>query len=138
MQFDAPTVFVVVSGAPGSGKSTVARELARQLDLPLLSKDTIKEALLDSIGAKSVIASQRLGAAAIRTLLAVAAENKRGVLDSTWQPSLAIDDLKALPAPIVEVFCAVDSETARARYRARASTRHPGHFDAVHGSRTDF
>jgi predicted kinase len=134
----APEVFLVVSGPPGSGKSTVARELARRLDLPLFSKDTIKEALLDSVGAYTVIDSQRLGAAAIRTLLAVAAENKRGVLDSTWQASLAVTDLKALPAPVVEVFCAVDAETARARYRARASTRHPGHFDDVHASSTDF
>jgi predicted kinase len=134
----ASDVYIVVSGAPGSGKTTVARELARVLDVPLFSKDTIKEALLDSLGANSVADSQRLGAAAIRTLLALAADNGCGVLESTWQASLATADLRRLPAPIVEVFCDVDPEIARERYRARASVRHPGHFDDVHGRHSEF
>jgi predicted kinase len=127
----------VVSGAPGSGKSTLARDLADLLDLPLFSKDTIKESLVDALGADSIAESQRLGAAAIRVLLAIAAENGCGVLDSTWQASLVATDLRTLPAPVVEVFCAVDPEIARARYRERASVRHPGHFDEIHGSTTE-
>jgi predicted kinase len=129
---------VVISGPPGSGKSTVGRELARVLDFPLFAKDTIKEALLDSLGASSVIESRRLGGAAMSALLALARENGSGVLESTWQASLAVDQLRALGAPIIEVFCAVDPEIARWRYRERASVRHPGHFDDVHAQSTDF
>lgn len=40
-------MYVVVTGPPGSGKSTLARSLADELDLPLLAKDTVKQALLD-------------------------------------------------------------------------------------------
>ena len=40
-------VYVVVTGPPGSGKSTLARSLADELDLPLLAKETVKQALLD-------------------------------------------------------------------------------------------
>jgi dephospho-CoA kinase len=41
---------VVVSGAPGAGKSTLAVPLARALGFPLVSKDVIKESLFDSLG----------------------------------------------------------------------------------------
>ncbi|MGH3781976.1 MAG: hypothetical protein ACRDRO_15490 [Pseudonocardiaceae bacterium] len=34
---------VLISGAPGAGKSTLATPLTAALDLPLLAKDRIKE-----------------------------------------------------------------------------------------------
>ncbi|HEX8858768.1 MAG TPA: AAA family ATPase [Actinomycetes bacterium] len=41
---------VLVTGPPASGKTTLARPLAFSLGLPLLGKDTIKEALFDTLG----------------------------------------------------------------------------------------
>jgi predicted kinase len=125
-------VYVVVSGPPGSGKSTVGRALADRLGLLLLSKDTIKEILFDVLGAADLRESQRLGLASHQALLAVAAENGSGVLESTWRASLATDELRRLPGVIVEVFCACDPALARTRYAHRAADRHPGHFDAAH------
>jgi predicted kinase len=125
-------LYVVVSGPPGSGKSTIASVIAARFALPLLAKDSIKEILFDTIGALDVAASRRLGAASIRTLLAIARDNGCAVIDSTWRAGAAVDDLRALPGPIVEVFCACPSDVARARYAARAALRHPGHFDTEH------
>jgi predicted kinase len=130
-------VYVVVSGPPGSGKSTVASIVARALGLPLLAKDTIKETLFDTVGAPDVEASRRLGAVAVGILLAIARDNGCGVLDSTWRAHLAVDDLRALPAPVVEVFCACSPALARSRYAARGGDRHPGHFDAAHVESND-
>src|SRR5881296_3946918 len=36
---------VIVGGAPATGKTTLARELGRSLELPVITKDDIKEAL---------------------------------------------------------------------------------------------
>lgn len=55
-------LLVVISGAPGAGKSTLARALAGAPDLPPFEKDVIKEALGDALGADSLEESQRLAA----------------------------------------------------------------------------
>ena len=41
---------LIVNGLPGSGKTTLSRELAPRLGLPLISKDDIKELLFDQLG----------------------------------------------------------------------------------------
>jgi glucokinase len=128
-------VYVVVSGPPGSGKSTLAPALAGGLGLPLLAKDTIKEALLASWPAVDVDASRRTGQAAMDVVFAVAAEYPSGaVLEANFHRSLAVGSIGALPGRTVEVFCRCRREIALQRYRDRAAGRHGGHFDA---SRTD-
>ena len=123
-------VFVVVSGPPGSGKSTLAVPLAEQLGLPLIAKDTIKEALMTALGAPDVERSRHLGAAAVQVMLGVAAASPIGaVIESNLRKSVAVAELDRLPGRIVEIFCRCDPVTSRARYAARAGTRHAGHFD---------
>jgi predicted kinase len=126
-------LFIVVSGPPGSGKSTVASGLARAFGLAVFSKDTIKEALMDQLGCADVEQSRRLGAAAIEVLLAMAMHNGGGVLDSTWRPSLSRPRIARLSGRVVEVFCDCPASLARDRYLVRAGFRHPGHFDTVRG-----
>jgi predicted kinase len=58
-----PAPLVIVSGAPGSGKTTLATRLSQDLGLPMLDRDALKEALADAIGHPAdVDASARLGA----------------------------------------------------------------------------
>ncbi len=54
---------MIVSGPPGAGKTTIARQLAPMVHLPLIAKDDIKESLADSLGKRSLRWSKRLGAA---------------------------------------------------------------------------
>ena len=46
-----PTRLLLVTGLPATGKTTLARLLARRFTAPLLAKDVIKEPLLDVLGA---------------------------------------------------------------------------------------
>jgi len=131
----AGPLYVVVSGPPGSGKSTLAPALADRLALPLLSKDTIKEAILGSLPAADVEGSRRAGRAAMEVLFAVAAASPTGgVLEANFHRTPARPSIRELPGRSVEVFCRCPREMARARYRARTGRRVAGHFDA---DRTD-
>jgi predicted kinase len=56
---------IVVSGAPGTGKSTVAAATAADLRWPLLALDTVKEALADVLGLGGEDWSDRVGDAAV-------------------------------------------------------------------------
>lgn len=128
-------LFVVVSGPPASGKSTLAPAIATELSLPLIAKDRIKDALMSVLAVPDVEASRQIGRAAVAAMLAVAADAPRGaVLESNFYRSVAGAELRRLPGTVVEVFCRCDPAVAAARYRARAGSRPAGHFDAV---RTD-
>ena len=132
---DPNALFVVVSGPPASGKSTLGSALAVELGLPLVAKDTIKDALMSVLPVSDVEASRQLGGAAVAAMLAVAREAPQGaVLESNFYRSVAVEELHGLPGTVVEVFCRCDRGVATTRYRTRAGTRHGGHFDSI---RTD-
>jgi predicted kinase len=125
-----PGTFVVVSGPPASGKTTLSRAIAPAAGLPLIAKDTIKQALMTVLPVPDVGASRVVGRASVAALLAVAAESGGAVLESVWHRSRALDDLRRLPGQVVEVFCRCDPVLAAERYALRAGFRDAGHFDA--------
>jgi predicted kinase len=124
---EAPSVYVLMSGLPASGKSTVAAPLATALGWPLLSKDALKEALWDTLGPGDREWSARLGAAAQEQLLRLAQVAPAAVIDTfvhrAWR-----DRWRALPGVVAEVHCRCPAELVRARCAQRR--RHPCHFDA--------
>ncbi len=122
-------MFVVVTGPPAAGKTTVSTELARALGAPRFAKDTIKRGLLAVLGADGVDASRLMGAAAVEALLEMAGENLSGVIDSVWVRPDAVERLRALPGPVVEVFCDCDLAELRSRYAARADQRRGRSYD---------
>ena len=129
---------VVVSGAPGAGKSTLARPLATGLGFPLLSKDVIKETLFDHLGhvdADEQVSSQRLGAAAMELLWQLAGDCPAVVIEANFRSASAYERgrLASLTSTPVEVYCRVPVEVARERFEQRAGSA--GHH-AVHVARS--
>lgn len=116
-----------MTGPPAAGKSSIARPLADALAFPLLSKDTIKETLFETLGVGDVAWSQRLGAASIELLFLFARELRDVVIDCNFNATAA-SQFAGPDAAIVEVFCRVPPAVATQRYAARH--RHPGHCDA--------
>jgi predicted kinase len=132
---EAPLV-VVVTGPPAAGKTTIARELAARLRLPLIAKDTIKEALFDRLGTGDLDWSRRLGEATFLALLALAADSVAAgaglVLEGNFVRGSELESgLAGLPACFVQVHCSAPVELLIERYGSR--TRHPGHIDHERG-----
>jgi predicted kinase len=135
----ARPLLVIVSGAPGAGKTTLGRTISARLALPFLSRDELKEAIGDELGAPSdVPASQRLGLAAYRILYAVSArilESDGGVVvESNFRRGRSERELRSIVelADARLVHCSAAAATVQARYaqRHQRGDRHPVHLDA--------
>lgn len=128
---------VAVSGPPAAGKTVLAGPLAAELGFALIAKDRIKETLADALGAKAGRAdlawSQRLGAAAMELLWALAADAPAAVLEANFWPAdpRPAARLRALGGVLVEVHCRCPLDECARRYRERANSRHPIHLDAL-------
>jgi len=121
----------VVSGAPGTGKSTIARALGAGLRLPVLSLDPIKEALADVLGLGDEDWSNRVGDAAAEVVFRLAAAFPDAVAEGWWRGARR-DRALAEFAGAVEVFCHSDPELAAERSLARREAgRHPIHRDMI-------
>src|SRR6476469_2901115 len=99
--------FVLVGGWRGSGKTTLSRALAAELGVACLSKDALKEALMNEAGAPDTVEESRArGRAAVEALLLAAQERTAAVVDSTWYP-YSLPLVRRLAGPFVEVRCRV-------------------------------
>ena len=120
---------VYVSGAPGSGKTSLAVPLAAELGYALLTKDRIKETLHDALGTPEPDRawSRRLGAAAMELLWVLAADAPAVVIEANFRPYSEYEraKLSGLAAQPVEVHCVCPPELAITRYNARVT--HPVH-----------
>jgi predicted kinase len=62
------SLIIIFTGPPASGKTVLSRRLARDLNLPLFSKDDLKETLFDALPNPTPDWSAQLGAACFEAL----------------------------------------------------------------------
>ena len=127
---------VLVSGPPGSGKTTLARPLAERLGFALLSKDDIKESLYTAMrGAPGDVEfSRSIGSAAMEVLWSLAPHCPAVVLEANFRTKSdyereKVAGLLASGSQIVEVYCRLPREEASRRFAERAleARHHPAH-----------
>jgi predicted kinase len=130
------TDLMIILGSPASGKTTLARRLADELSVPILSKDDVKEALFDVLGVADRADSRRLSDASFAAQLRLAQTQLEVglscLIEGNWRSEHAAGVLAILArtgARASQVWCrASPSEIAR-RFMSRV--RHPGHLDAA-------
>ena len=134
---------ILISGAPGTGKTSLARRLSNALPVVVLKKDAIKESLFDTLGEGSREWSSKLGGATFALLrMLVQSHLDAGqpiVVESTFQPEHDAPWLDSVreqfDVDVLELHCHTDPDTALRRYARRIDSegRHLGHLAGLSG-----
>jgi len=132
------TPIIIITGYPGTGKTTLGRQLAEKYSLPFISKDGIKEILFESLGWKDREWSMKLGSASYDLLFYLVREvlrlKKPIILETHFTPQSAKEfieletEYEVLP---LQIICTADPAVILDRVKNRVSSgeRHPGHVD---------
>jgi predicted kinase len=120
----------VVTGLPGTGKSTLAWALASRYRLPILAKDAVKEPLFDVIGAADRAASRNLSDASFAVMFSLAraclGAGTDLILEGNFRPG---EHESAIEALIVE------SARRRGLVEALKRSRQQGDEDSTNNAR---
>jgi predicted kinase len=137
-------ILVVITGAPCTGKSSVARLLAGRLSLPLIEKDVIKEQLFDSLGAGDRDWSKRLSRASFDLMYRFAETilwaGQGCIIEGNFKPAEESPHLKRLiestGCNVAQIVCHSPAKVVWARHamRAKQQHRHPGHVDQLYSA----
>ncbi|MEN6479531.1 MAG: ATP-binding protein [Anaerolineales bacterium] len=133
-----------MTGPPCSGKSWLASALAERLDLPLLTKDAIKERLFETLGWGGAERSAAYNRASVALLLDSArlliATGRPFILESNLRPDRDSAAYAALlcehGTQAIQIHCSAPPEVLIERFQRRweAGQRHPGHADDSAGA----
>lgn len=116
---------IIVSGRPGSGKTTLAGELSRRLYMPKVSRDEIKEGYVNTFGVKHDQLPEdtngKVNEVFFETTLGLLRGNVSVVMEAAFQHklwNLVVPRIQQVAHPFI-VICGLDAETSARRHLER-------------------
>lgn len=130
-------LWLIVSGPPAAGKTTMARRIAQDLRLPLIEKDVLKDALYKAMGFGDQDWSRQIGIAGISLLFLTADRMLQAgsspITESNFCRQLSSGQAGEIAvrtrAKVVQVHCSAPPDTLVTRNAARLTPAglRPGH-----------
>jgi predicted kinase len=128
---------IIVCGLTASGKTTLAKELSRELNIFCLHKDSLKSNLYDILELSTLADSKKLGLQSVHLLFRLAEEQLKNGIDliiespfnhegdyelfRRWEKEYNLD--------VWKIICKMDDDERDRRYRKRLNERHRCHHD---------
>jgi predicted kinase len=123
------------------GKTTLAARLAKDLSLPLIGKDMLKEFLFDQVGSTTLEDSRFLGKVSVKMLYALLKEyiasDKSLIVENAFYAEFARPEITDLlgdrPIDVIEIYCETTETIRHGRISSRIAdgSRHAGHHDSM-------
>lgn len=132
-------VLIIITGFPGTGKTTLGKKISQEFHIPFICKDDFKEILFDVLGCKDRDWSKKIGMVSYDILYHITEENLKAhkslIIETNFDPKFAnkkfLEFKEKYDFLPFQIRCIANGEILFERFKNRANSieRHPGHVD---------